>query len=161
MHVTLALSQPVGPEPILNTPISQKNRLIKALSDMKFLTHWDTMQGCRQAKNCIRINRKHSKFLINISRTRLKTYTGVMTGHFGFNKHLTTIGRRSDPGCDLCGEHMETAEHFLCNCPAFITNRRKHLGGYIIRYNLIRNLQPKDILNYIISTGRFQSTANV
>jgi len=96
-----------------------------------------------------------SKFLLNISRTRLKKYAGIVTGHFGFNKHLTTIRKRTDPSCDLCGEHMETAEHFFCNCPAFITARRKHLGCYFIRYNLIKSLNPKDILNYITSTGRY------
>lgn len=32
-------------------------------------------------------------------------------------------------------------------------NRRKHLSGYIIKYNLIRSLQPKEFLNYINSTG--------
>lgn len=150
-----AQSTPIGPEPILNIPLSHNKRRIKDLRDSKCISHWHSVPGCRQAKNCISINRKTSKYLINISRTRLKIYTGVITGHYGFNKHLTTIGLRTDPSCDLCGELIDSAEHFLCNCPAFITNRRKHLGGYIIRYNLIKYLQPQDILNYIVSTGRF------
>jgi ribonuclease HI len=158
---TGALRLPTGPEPILCTPHSHKRRILRTLIQAKCNNYWNNVPGCRQAKNCIRIDKKSSKYLINLSRTRLKIYIGVTTGHFGFNKHLTTIGKRTDPGCELCGEHMDTAEHFLCNCPAFITNRRKHLGGYTIRYSLIRSLQPKDILNYINSTGRFQPTANV
>lgn len=126
-----------------------------------FSSYWNSLPSCRQAKNCIRINKKISKYIINLSRTRLKKLTGVLTGHFEFNKHLTTIGKRTDPSCDLCGEHIDTAEHFLCNCPAFIYARRKHLGGYTIRYNLIKSLQPQNILDYIISTGRFETTANV
>ena len=152
---------PIGPEPILGTPYSHNKRLLNDLRESKFIYYWQRLTNCRQAKECVRISKKESKYLINVSRTRLKTYIGVVTGHFYFNKHMATIGRSSDTSCDLCGEHMDTAEHFLCNCPAFITSRRKHLGGYIIRYNLIRSLQSKDILNYITSTGRFQQTANV
>ncbi len=44
---------------------------------------------CRQTKNCIKISKK---FLLNVSRARLKFFAGVTTGHYGFNKHLTTIG---------------------------------------------------------------------
>lgn len=150
-----ALSTPLGPEPIMGTPHSLNKQIIIKLREVAFIRHWTHIPSCRQAKNCIRINKKHSKYLINLSRTRLKIYTGVVTGHFGFNNHLTTIGKRSDSGCDLCGHHTDTAEHYLCDCPAFITNRRKFLGGFIIKYNLIKYLQPKDILNYIASTGRF------
>ena len=152
---------PIGPEPIIGTPYSYIKRMIIDIRENKFIAYWNNLTNCRQAKSCICINKKDSKYLINVSRTRLKTYIGVVTGHFYFKKHLATIGLSTDTSCDLCDDHMDTAEHFLCNCPAFITNRRKHLGGYIIRYNLIRSLQPRDILNYIISTGRFQLTANV
>src|ERR1700744_1829647 len=150
-----ALIKPIGPEPILHTPLSYTKRLINTHRATHFKNHWYNIPSCRQAKNCIRINNKNSKYLINLSRTRLKTYIGVTTGHYGFNKHLTTIGKRTDPSCDLCGDHMDTAEHFLCYCPAFILKRRRHLGNYTIRYDLIRSLQPQDILNYIVSTGRF------
>jgi len=155
-----ALSKFIGPEPVIGTPYSNIRRKITTLRSKMFVSHWNNLPSCRQAKNCIKIDKKTSKFLLNVSRTRLKKYVGTVTGHFGFNNHLTTIGKRTDPSCE-CGEHRETAEHFLCYCPAFITARRKHLGGYTIRYNLIRSLQPKDILNYITSTGRFETTANV
>ena len=78
------------------------------------------------------------------------------TGHYGFNKHLHTIGKRTDPSCELCGEHMDTAEHFLCYCPAFVTARRRHLGGYTLKYESIKSKSIIDILNYIASTGRFE-----
>lgn len=145
---------PIGAVPILAVPYSHVKQTLRKLITDAFNTYWSNSIGNRQAKNCIHINRKNSKFLLNISRTRLKTYTGVVTGHYDFNKYLMTIGKRSDPGCELCGDHTDTAEHFLCNCPAFVTKRRKHLG----RYNLIKSLYPRDILNYITSTGRFLQT---
>ena len=150
-----AQTTPIGPEPTIGTPHSTIRQKVKIIREKAFESHWTNTPGCRQAKSCIKINKKHSKYLINLSRTRLKIFTGVVTGHFGFNKHLTTIGKRTDPSCDLCGEHMDTAEHYLCNCPAFITKRRKFLGGFTINYSLIKFLHPQHILHYIASTGRF------
>lgn len=114
----------LGAEPAIGTPQSHTKHIIKKLRNERFINHWQNLTSCRQARNCIRISAKNSTFLKNISRTRLKKYVGVTTGHYGFNKHLTTIGKRSDPGCDLCGFHTDSAEHFMCNCPAFINKRR-------------------------------------
>lgn len=123
---------------------------------MKAIEYWQNAPGCRQSKNCIKICKKKAKYLINISRTRLKIYTGVMTEHYGFNKQLVTIGKRTNPSCELCDYHTDSAEHYLCNCPAFIHSRRKFLGNYIINYKIISHFQPHDILKYITSTGRFE-----
>lgn len=104
---------------------------------------------------CILQRSNLSKFLIKLSRTRLKVYVGVMTGHFDFNKHLTNIGKRHDPGCDLCGKHIDSADHYHCQCPAFISTRCKCLDNFILKPGIIKTLRPSDILNYIRSTGRF------
>ncbi len=143
------------PEPLIGIPLSIIKREIRKHKNSKFSTYWQNQVGCKQSKNNILLRSNHSKFLINLSRTRLKVYVGVMTGHFDFNKHLTIIGKRHDPGCDLCGEHMDSADHYLCHCPAFITTRYKCLGNFILKPGLIKTLHPRDILNYIRSTGRF------
>lgn len=150
-----AFISPIGPEPHIGATYTLLRQTVDKFRKLKFSSYWDNLTSCRQAKNCIKINNSNTKFLLNVSRTRLKTFTGVTTGHYGFNKHLTTIGKRSDPSCDLCGHHTDSAEHYLCECPAFITKRMKHLGGYTIKYNVLKHLQPRDILNYISSTGRF------
>lgn len=48
------------------------------------------------------LNRKYSKYIIivNLSRTRLKVCTDVITGHFKLNKHVTRIEKR-----DVWGTH--------------------------------------------------------
>ncbi len=150
-----ALSKPMGPEPIVGTPYSNIKFNIKIHRTLRFSNHWLSQEGCRQAKNNISLNKKHSKFLINISRIRLKVYAGVMTGHFDFNKHLTNLGKRQDPGCDLCGGSIDSADHYLCRCPAFISSRYKCLGNYVLKCGTIKTLHPRDILRYICSTGRF------
>lgn len=89
-----------------------------------------------------------------VSRTRLQIFTGVMTGHFAFNKLLTTLGKRADPGCDVFSHHTGTADHFLFKCSAF------EKDDIISGINLIEILPPKDIVNYISSTGRLGATAS-
>lgn len=152
---------PIGPEPIVGTTLSNIKYNISIHRDTKFLNYWLHQEGCRQAKNNITLHKKHSKFLINISRIRLKVFTGVMTGHFDFNKHLTNIGKRQDTGCDLCGERIDSADHYLCLCPAFISSRYKCLGNYVLKHGTIKNLHPRDILRYICSTGRFRNKYGV
>ena len=87
-----ALNKTIGPEPILAVPYSKVKRFIKEKMAKETYLQWINSKGNRQAKNCISINKKRSKFLLNISRTRLKTYTEFVTGHYGFNKHLKAIG---------------------------------------------------------------------
>lgn len=146
---------PIGPEPILGLPLSRIKITIRNLRQSLSEQYWNSQAGCRQSKNNISLNKNHSKYLINLSRTRLKVYTGVVTGHFDYNYHLSNIGKRLYPDCDLCGEHTDSAEHYLCKCPAFISSRNRCLGGYLLNHSSIRSLHPKDILSFITSTRRF------
>ncbi len=127
-----ALTTPTNtlPDPLIGIPQAIIKQNIEGYKRQRFNKHWLDQNGCRQAKNNITMRKKHSKYLINISRIRLKIYTGVMTGHFDFNKHLTNIGKKQDPGCDLCGEHIDSADHYLCQCPAYISSRYKFLGNF-------------------------------
>lgn len=149
------------PEPLIGIPPSiVKHELIK-YRYLRSTKYWNQQEGCKQSKNNVSLRKNHSKFLLNLSRTRLKVYVGVMTGHFDFNKHLTNIGKRSDPGCDLCGAHIDSADHYLCQCPALIQFRFRCLGNYVLRIGTIKALHPKDILSYICSSGRFREKYGV
>src|SRR6202000_1083490 len=132
------------PESIV-VPISKIKYNISTHRTTRFNNYWGNLVGCNQAKNNIALNMKHSKFLINISRTRLKVYTGVMTGHFDFNKHLKNIGKRQDSGCESCGDLIDSADLYLCLCPAFITSRYKCLGNFVLKLGTIKTLHPKYI----------------
>lgn len=77
------------------------------------------------------------------SRARLKIYTATMTDRFDFNSYLTKIGNRQDAECDLCGENIDSADHFLCQCPAVIYTRYKYLGNYSFNYGSISSLHPR------------------
>lgn len=49
--------------------------------------------------------------LFNLSRTRIKVYTGATTDQFELNHHLAKIGKRGHPGCVIRRENIDSNEH--------------------------------------------------
>ena len=127
--------------------------LVTKWNRKSFISHWNSIDYARQSKSCIRINAKNSKYLLSLSRKNLSRLTSILTGHCLLNKHLHTIRLSNSPLCDKCGD-VESAEHFLCKCPAYISARAKCLGAYILPHNIIWSLPPSCILNYLNHTNR-------
>jgi len=113
-----------------------------------FADYWKCTSYVRQSKHCIAINPVHTKFLLSQSKRNIKRLTDILTGHCALNKHLFTMGLTTNPNCKRCGE-LDTAEHLLCHCPAYIRARRKCLGSYIVNYKSIWSCHPRHILNYL------------
>lgn len=66
-------------EDLIGLPSSVINKNIRDYKRKQFEKYWNDQTGCKDSKNNIRLNKKHSKYLINLSRTRLKVFTGVTT----------------------------------------------------------------------------------
>lgn len=142
-----------GPEPGMPVSYSTLQQIVKNWKDKRFKNHWTSLNFARQAKNCIKINNKNSRFFLSLSRSNLRKLTSILTGHNLLNKHLHTIGVTNDPNCDKCGE-MESTEHFLCHCPAYIKARELYLGSFTINYSTIWSIAPINILKFINRTKR-------
>ncbi len=126
--------------------------LAKAGAEKSFKEHWNSIQHSRQAKNCISFNNKNSRYFTSLSRNNCMRVASVLTGHCFLNKHMHTLGLTSNDLCSNCGD-VETAEHFLCKCPAYITARDKSFGAYILPYNIIWSIPPQCILDYLNRTA--------
>lgn len=73
----------------------------------------------------------NSKFLIIPYNNDEKAYTGVVRGHFDFNKHFTTTGRRQT----VHSPHNDSVKYiFTVSFLAFISSRHKYLRNYILSY---------------------------
>ena len=142
-----------GPEPATAVSFSTLQRIISDWKAQKFKNHWNSLNTARQARNSIKINDRNTKYLLSLSRSNIKRLTSILTGHNTLKKHLHTIGISTDPYCDMCGD-IETTEHFLCHCPAYIKSRATHLGSYTINYNSIWSITPADILKFINKSKR-------
>ena len=136
-----------GPEPWIAVSLR------KLQESRTFKNHWHSFSRARQAKNCISINKNITKYFLSLSRKNLKRLTDILTGHCSLNSHLYTIGLINSPSCNSCGE-IETAEHILCHCPAYITARARHLGAYQMNYSLIKSIHPKYILKFLNATNK-------
>ena len=145
----VASSSPLnGPEPGLPLTLSSLQKIIKAWKDKYFVNHWHSLNSARQAKNCLSINVKHTKYFLTLSKRNIKRLTDILTGHCSLNNHLYRLNLADSPHCDKCGE-IETAEHLLCHCPAYIQSRAKCLGSYTLSYSSIRSVHPRHILNFL------------
>ena len=143
----------IGPEPCIAVSLHTLQESIKDWKTTTFKNHWHSLNRARQAKNCITINKSLTKFLLSLSRKNLKRLTDILTGHCSLNNHLHTIGIANNPNSNSCGE-IESAEHFLCHCSAYIMASAKHLGAYQLSYSTIRSIHPKYILNFLNATHR-------
>ncbi len=144
----------MGPEPAIPVSLTTLNQFISEWKNNKFTTEWRAVGTARQAKNCIRINKPNSKFFLSLSRKHLKRLTDILTGHCRLNNHLHVMGISSPPNCEKCGD-VETAEHLLCKCPAYLNTRRKILGNFTIKYSSIWSIHPKYILRFLNESGRY------
>ena len=129
-------------------------RITLAWKAHEFQKHWNSLKTARQARNSIKINNKNAKYLLSLSRSNLRKLTGILTGHSPLKKHLHTIGVINDPYCNMCGD-VESTEHFLCQCPAYIRSRALHLGSFTLNYKSIWSLAPSNILKFMNETKRF------
>ena len=116
---------------------------------------WNGLTSCRQAKEfLVGCNLKTTKFLLSLSRARLRTLAGVLTGHTCLNYHLNKIGMISDSTCGGCGLEPETARHFICTCPALRTLRTKYLGDFYVTPEEQSKLDLTSVLSFIERSKR-------
>ena len=89
---------------------------------------WDFLHACRQSKDVLVGSKaRNTKFLLSLSRAKLRVLIGVLTGHTSLNYYLHKIGIVNDPICRGFGFEPETAKHFLCTCPALRNLWIRHL----------------------------------
>jgi hypothetical protein len=84
-----------------------------------------------------------------LTKSELKTITGILTGHNGLNYHMHRIGKSRNENCRLCLEESETAQHIMCECPATARIRLKHFDKGYLSPNEVKVIKPKEILSFL------------
>ena len=95
---------------------------------------------------------KTTKFLLSLSREKLRGLVGILTGHNSLNYHLSKMGIINDSTCRGCGLEPETARHFICTCPALKNLRTKHLGDFYLTPEEQLQLNLANVLSFIIGS---------
>ena len=136
-------------QPALALSYSMVKKVTREITLEKHRKAWVNLRSCCMARKLMPApSFKRSKQLLNLSKDRLRTFIGVVTGHYYFNKHLYRLAISDSPDCRACNEDEETAEHVLCHCPAFSSIRRSIFGA--CEFDLIElcDVSPKDVISF-------------
>ena len=118
---------------------------------------WNERDDCRQTKMFVtEPSKKRTKYLLSLKRTELRSLVGIMTGHNYLNSHMKNMRVVGSPTCLKCLEEDETAEHFLCSCPAYSSTRLRTVGEWTIDPNVICRINLRDVLSFIKKTKRLE-----
>ena len=119
----------------------------------------DPDSGSRQTKEFLGLKPtyKRSKDLVNCSRLEARRMTGILTGHTNLNGHLQTIGVISNDKCSFCGQERETSRHILCECPALVQCRMKHLGEPMLEASTVPDKSVARIIRFLDEVNPWKS----
>ncbi|KAG2078526.1 hypothetical protein BDR04DRAFT_975605, partial [Suillus decipiens] len=83
--------------------------------------------------------------------------------HSPLNQYLHRIGISDSPRCPHCPETIETAPHFLLDCPHYA--RERHILSNALRrkansltFLLTSEAATSPLMRFVDSTGRFKKT---
>lgn len=118
-------------------------------------TAWRESAGCEKAKALWGdTGGGWGKELLSLSREQLRTVTELVTGHCNLKDFQHKIGKTNFPYCERCDEdEAETPIHFLCECTALASIRRKCFGEEFITPADIREQKIEKVLQYCREAG--------
>nr|XP_034174838.1 uncharacterized protein LOC117601763 [Osmia lignaria] len=126
------LESPV--QQIVGVPFVLGKKHIKESLERQHLTSWTEATGCRQVKLLIQQpSASRTKELLAISRKKIRTCIGLLTGHITLRAHLHKLDRAEQINCRLCGEEKEDSIHILCRCPVLALKRYRIWGKMFLR----------------------------
>jgi len=146
-------SEFIGPEPAVGRYAGLIKFLVKERTKNSHQSRWDALTTCRQSKEfLVGCKAKNTKFLLSLSREKLRWLVGILTGHNSLRYHLNKMGIVYDSTCRGCGLEPETARHFVCTCPALKSLRTKHLGDFYLTPEEQLQLNLANVLSFIIGS---------
>ena len=95
---------------------------------------------------------------LNKNRKKYRLAIHLMTGHIALNLHLNKIGIVDSNLCSMCNLEEESVGHYLAKCPVLYNLRQKYFDThYTTMEDIIKNNTIKNILKYVIESGRFDA----
>ena len=129
-----------------------KERLVESQERL-----WSASLTCRQSKMFVRrVDRKISRYLMELKRHELRALVQVITGHGPFFAHLETMGLANTRMCQRCLSGEETAEHYIGGCPGYELIRFEIFGSGQINAKDFGALRMEDLLKFIKRTRRLE-----
>ena len=140
-------------------PYSYTKKTINSKVYADSLYTWNSKQS-KHMKQTIKHNanmiREIQKLNKNPKKYRLAIH--LMTGHIALNLHLNKIGIVDSNLCSMCNLEEESVGYYLAKCPVLYNLRQKYFDThYTTLEDIIRNNTIKNILKYVMESGRFDA----
>jgi hypothetical protein len=103
--------------------------------------HFSDLPSDSLAKRLLSYSNKRTKQILNLTKTEIKTLTGILTGHCGLRYHMHRIEK------DL----EDTCQYVMCECPALARIRLEWFGKGFMSPQTVKSLYPKSILGFLKS----------
>ena len=101
-----------------------------------------------------------AKILLNLSKSKLRIVTMLMTGHGIFKSHLLKMKLVKDENCRFCNTILkETATHLLCDCRKFDYERVILFGKSSLSLKDYSVMDFKDFMLYLKCTKLIERLA--
>jgi len=104
-----------------------------------------------------RLSIHRSKYLLQLSRVRLKMAIAILTGHARVFVHLHRLKIVNTNICPLCETEPEDIEHFFCWCKKLCTLRVKLFQERFCNIGDLRAFSVAQLLEFAEKSGRFNS----
>ena len=119
---------------------------------------WRQTNTCVHTKRIIRTTDKiPTKSLLRLNRNRLRQVLQVLTGHGNLAKHRYKMGKVQSPICPKCQEAVDTPQHYVGECPAYLTTRISQFGYHKVELaDLVKNDRIFKLANFVQRTKRLE-----
>ncbi|XP_048507937.1 uncharacterized protein LOC125500199 [Athalia rosae] len=101
----------------IEVPTKHIKKLAKRIARDKPAELWGNAPGMLHTRGLLKgPSSGLTEELIELSRTELRSVTGLITGHWYTGKHLVHLELREEASCPRCGEEAEAPQHLLAWC---------------------------------------------
>jgi hypothetical protein len=111
------------------------------------MEHFSDLPSESLAKRFLSYLNKRTDQILNLTKTEIKTLTGILTRHCGLRYHMHRNGKDLEDTCRLCMEESETAQHVMCPAVAWI--RLQRFGKGFMSPQTVKNLRPLSKLGFL------------
>jgi hypothetical protein len=94
-----------------------------------------------------------AKEFLAVSKLRLRTAVGLLTGHTSLRAHLYKLGHTERQECRLCGYEKEDTVHIVCDCPVLAGKRYRIWGCMFLKPEDLENMRVNSLLSLVANTG--------
>ena len=90
--------------------------------------------------------------LLAVSKLRLRTSVGLLTGHTSLRAHLYKLGHTERQECRLCGCDAGDSVHSLCDCRVLACKRYRIWGNMFLKPEDLEKGRVSSLLCLVANT---------